>query len=227
MAQDVVGPSPSLTHSTRRRSSWPTCSEPGSGSSSLAAPDAGRPDRRPAGRHRRPGRPAPAVAVGASRPGPAGRRFPLAAPSWPESACRARRPRADLGVDYDTDWSRRYPVRLARAMVLDNVTRPLAQPSPPRCMRGTEGLVGLEAPVIFAANHASHVDTPLLLELASRCRFRHRTVVGGGRRLLLRPTLEGRRLRRSRWPPSPSSGPRSTAGRPTWPPSWSPTGGTW
>ena len=43
-------------------------------------------------------------------------------------------------------------------------------------LRGDEGLAGLEAPVIFAANHASHVDTPLLLSCLP-LRFRHRTVV--------------------------------------------------
>ena len=60
----------------------------------------------------------------ASRAGRA--RFPLAPPSWPESIPRPA-PRHHLGVDYDTAWSRKYPVRLARAMVLDNLTRPLTQ----------------------------------------------------------------------------------------------------
>ncbi len=104
-------------------------------------------------------------------------RFPLAAPSWPESVPRPA-PEPDLGVHYDTDWSRRYPVRLARAMVLDNVTRPLAHLIASPLIRGTEGLVGLEGPVIFAANHASHVDTPLLLS-SLPLRFRHKTVVAG------------------------------------------------
>jgi len=79
-------------------------------------------------------------------------------------------------VHYDTDWSRRYPVRLARAMVLDNVARPLARVVASPLIRGEEALVGLEAPVIFAANHASHVDTALLLSSLPQ-RFRHHTVV--------------------------------------------------
>ena len=39
---------------------------------------------------------------------------------------RAERPcrSASLGVDYDTAWARRYPVRLARAVFLDDVTPP-------------------------------------------------------------------------------------------------------
>ena len=34
-------------------------------------------------------------------------------------------PRRKLGVDYDTAWARRYPVRLARAIVLDDFSRPV------------------------------------------------------------------------------------------------------
>ncbi len=102
-------------------------------------------------------------------------RFPLAAPTWPGSVPRPA-PEPELGVHYDTAWSRRYPVRLARAMVLDNVTRPIAHALASPQLRGDEQLVDLEAPVIFAANHASHVDTPLLLACLP-LRFRHRTVV--------------------------------------------------
>ena len=101
--------------------------------------------------------------------------FPLVAPSWPESVPRPV-PTPDLGVHYDTAWSRRYGVRLARAMVLDNVTRPVARMVASPLVRGDEALVGVEAPVIFAANHASHADTPLLLSCLP-LRFRHRTVV--------------------------------------------------
>ena len=104
-----------------------------------------------------------------------GQSFPLAAPSWPDTVVRPA-PEGKLGADYDTAWSRRYGVRLARAMVLDNVTRPLAKVVASPQIRGEEGLVGLEAPVIFAANHASHLDTPLLLTCLPE-RFRHRTVV--------------------------------------------------
>ena len=85
-------------------------------------------------------------------------------------------PESDLGVHYDTAWSRKYPVRLARAMVLDNVTRPLAKVVAQPQLRGEEYLADLERPVIFASNHASHIDTPLLLA-SLPLRFRHRTVV--------------------------------------------------
>ena len=67
-------------------------------------------------------------------------------------------------------------MRLARAVVLDNITRPMTHALAAPQLRGQEGLVGLDAPVIFAANHTSHIDTPLLLACLP-LRFRHRTVV--------------------------------------------------
>jgi len=106
----------------------------------------------------------------------AGRRsFPLAAPDWPESIPRPE-PVGHLGVDYDTAWSRRYGVRLARAMVLDNVARPIVRLVAAPLVRGQDALCDLPSPVIFAANHASHADTPLLVS-SLPLPFRHRTVV--------------------------------------------------
>jgi 1-acyl-sn-glycerol-3-phosphate acyltransferase len=85
-------------------------------------------------------------------------------------------PTPEIGLQYDSDWSRRYPARLVRAMILDNITRPMARLVADPLVRGTDELRGLETPVIFAANHASHADTPLLLACLP-LRFRHRTVV--------------------------------------------------
>ncbi len=105
-----------------------------------------------------------------------GRRpFPLGAPTWPGSVERPA-PERRVGLDYDHEWSRRYPVRLARAVVLDNVTRPVARLVAPTTVRGDEHLRHLDPPAIFVANHASHLDTPLLLTTLP-VRFRHRTVV--------------------------------------------------
>ena len=102
-------------------------------------------------------------------------RFPLAAPSWPTSVERPD-PERKIGLDYDHEWSRRYPVRLARAVFMDNITRPLARVLAPATVRGLEHLRHLEGPVIFAANHASHIDTPLLLTTLP-VELRHHTVV--------------------------------------------------
>jgi len=101
--------------------------------------------------------------------------FPLGPPEWPAGVEREA-PERKVGLDYDHEWSRRYPARLLRAVLLDNVTRPLARVVAPATVRGDEYLTRLEAPVIFAANHASHLDTPLVLTTLP-ARFRHRTVV--------------------------------------------------
>ena len=81
-----------------------------------------------------------------------------------------------MGLDYDHEWSRRYPARLVRAAMLDNLTRPLAQLVVPTTVRGREHLRHIEPPMIFVANHTSHIDTPLLLTTLP-VELRHRTVV--------------------------------------------------
>jgi 1-acyl-sn-glycerol-3-phosphate acyltransferase len=101
--------------------------------------------------------------------------FPWSAPTWPSSVERAA-PERHLGADYNTEWTRRYPARLARAVLLDTVTRPLAHIVASPEVRGDEILELVEAPAIFVANHASHIDTPLLLSVLPT-RVRHKTVV--------------------------------------------------
>ncbi len=104
-----------------------------------------------------------------------GAAFPLAAPTWPDSLPRPA-PERRLGIDYPTDWSRRYPARLARAVLLDNVTRPVTHLMAAPVVRGAELLELVETPAIFVANHTSHVDTALLLSVLP-LPLRHRTVV--------------------------------------------------
>jgi 1-acyl-sn-glycerol-3-phosphate acyltransferase len=107
-----------------------------------------------------------------------GRTFPWLAPTWPGGVERLPVERR-LGVDYDTAWARRYPARLARAVVADNITRPLVRAVASPTVEGRDRIRHLDEPVIFAANHASHVDTPLLLSVLPD-RWRHRTVVAAG-----------------------------------------------
>lgn len=102
-------------------------------------------------------------------------RFPLGRPPWPGTVPRPPVPRR-TGVDFDTEWARREPVRVARAALLDVVTRPLVRALAAPTVEGRDRLDALAGPVIFAANHASHVDTPLVLTSLPE-RFRHRTAV--------------------------------------------------
>jgi len=103
------------------------------------------------------------------------RGFPWSAPSWPETLPRPA-PERRLGIDYPTEWARRYPARLLRAIVLDNLTRPVTHLVASPEVRGAEMLALVEPPAIFVANHASYLDTPLLLSVLP-ARFRHNTVV--------------------------------------------------
>ncbi|MDQ1396654.1 MAG: 1-acyl-sn-glycerol-3-phosphate acyltransferase [Acidimicrobiaceae bacterium] len=104
--------------------------------------------------------------------------FPYTKPTWPGGVARPPVERK-LGVDYDTEWARRYPTRLARAVVLDNLGRPLVRALASPHIEGLDRVEHLEGPAIFAANHASHVDTPLLLTTLPD-RFRHRTAIAAG-----------------------------------------------
>lgn len=109
---------------------------------------------------------------------PRPRGFPWTAATWPGTV---ERPPVEsrTGTAFVTDWARRYPTRLARAVVLDTVGKSMVQVLASPEVSGADRLVGVDGPVIFAANHASHVDTPLLLT-ALPDRFRHRTVVAAG-----------------------------------------------
>jgi 1-acyl-sn-glycerol-3-phosphate acyltransferase len=65
---------------------------------------------------------------------------------------------------------------MARALVLDTITKPAVRALASPTVDGLDRIRDLQAPVIFAANHASHLDTPLLLTTLPP-RFRHKTVV--------------------------------------------------
>jgi 1-acyl-sn-glycerol-3-phosphate acyltransferase len=71
--------------------------------------------------------------------------------------------KSTLGADYDTDWARRYPARVARVLVLQGLVRPAMQALASPTVHGLDRLHDLEGPAIFAANHHSHIDTPLVL----------------------------------------------------------------
>jgi 1-acyl-sn-glycerol-3-phosphate acyltransferase len=103
--------------------------------------------------------------------------FPFSAPTVP-GGVEAPPPARKLGADYDTDWARRFPARMARLALLEGVMRPTvaALGAPERA--GIDRLAGLpDGPVIFAGNHHSHLDTPVVLTSIPEP-WRHKVFVG-------------------------------------------------
>lgn len=103
--------------------------------------------------------------------------FPMSPPTWPGGIPRPPVERT-LGVDYDTDWARKTPARFGRAMVQDLISAPLVRAIATPTVRGLDRIAHLDEPVIFAANHSSHVDAPLLLSVIPD-RWRRKVFVAG------------------------------------------------
>ncbi len=77
---------------------------------------------------------------------------------------------------FPTDWSRRRPARYAREAVQKGALEPVMRSQVRRHVEGLDVLSRIDGPVIFAANHASHLDTPLIL-LSLPDEWRRRTAV--------------------------------------------------
>jgi len=77
---------------------------------------------------------------------------------------------------FPTDWSRRRPARYAREVAQKGALEPLMRSQVRRRVEGLDVLARIDGPVIFAANHASHLDTPLIL-LSLPDEWRRRTAV--------------------------------------------------
>jgi len=86
--------------------------------------------------------------------------------STPELEEWLRRPDAAVGPDERerplSDWARAAPVRWFRTLFQHAVALPLYRYHLPLTVTGLEHLDGLEPPVIFAANHTSHLDVPTI-----------------------------------------------------------------
>lgn len=104
--------------------------------------------------------------------------FPWSAPKWPAALERPRSGPA-LGVDYDTEWARRPAARAVRLVALEAAGIPLLRLLARPEVVGLDRLSGLRGPVVFASNHASHLDSPLIISSLPE-RFRHRTVFAAG-----------------------------------------------
>jgi len=91
--------------------------------------------------------------------------FPLVAPSTPRGVEPLPSERK-VGGDYDTAWARSFRARWARTVLLESVLRPTAAVIARPRRKGLDRLADLRdegGPVIFCANHHSHVDTPVVL----------------------------------------------------------------
>jgi 1-acyl-sn-glycerol-3-phosphate acyltransferase len=76
----------------------------------------------------------------------------------------------------DMPWARCAPARAARETILSGVFGPLMAWYVRRRTEGRDVFDGLRHPVIFVANHASHMDTPAILRALPRA-WRQRTAV--------------------------------------------------
>jgi 1-acyl-sn-glycerol-3-phosphate acyltransferase len=64
---------------------------------------------------------------------------------------------------FPTAWSRRRPARAVREVAQKGVLEPLFRSQVKPHVEGLDVLTRLQPPVLFVANHASHLDTPLIL----------------------------------------------------------------
>lgn len=65
--------------------------------------------------------------------------------------------------EFPTDWARSRPARVAREALLRGALAPVVRRETTLQVDGLDVFDGLEGPVIFVANHSSHLDTALLL----------------------------------------------------------------
>jgi 1-acyl-sn-glycerol-3-phosphate acyltransferase len=108
--------------------------------------------------------------------------FPYRAPTVPRGVEVPAEP-PTLGADYDTDWARSPIARTARNVVVSGPQRLLIDwVSDPEInghdrladlLRSTDGDASRPAPVIFAPNHHSHLDTALMVRAVPAAWRRH------------------------------------------------------
>jgi 1-acyl-sn-glycerol-3-phosphate acyltransferase len=103
------------------------------------------------------------------------RGFPFAAPTTP-GGVEPLTDESTTGANYDTRWARRLPARYARFYVVEGPLRAVVKAQARPIRVGTDRLAGVEGPLIFAANHHSHLDAPLLLTSLPEP-WRHKAVV--------------------------------------------------
>ncbi len=106
--------------------------------------------------------------------------FPYRAPTVP-GGIEPRREKKHTGIDYETEWARSCAARFTRLVLLETVMRPAVRALADPERDGLDRLEDLRQqdpvpPLIFAANHHSHVDTMLMLTSLPEP-WRHRSFV--------------------------------------------------
>ena len=100
------------------------------------------------------------------------RRVTDAARKAPERGRELRAAAAQL----DLPWARTWVAGVVRENTMRFVLNPIMDYYARRWASGREKIAGLKGPVILVANHASHMDTPVILSALPR-KLRKRTVV--------------------------------------------------
>ncbi len=93
--------------------------------------------------------------------------FPYRKPTRPKGVVVPEEP-SKLGSDFETDWARKAPARFARKVINRGPMQALVQALANPEVVGLDRLADLKEldpppAVIFAPNHYSHVDTPLMI----------------------------------------------------------------
>lgn len=94
-------------------------------------------------------------------------------PLYPSSVPQREEP----SHGFSTAWARSPAARAARSAILSGCFRPLLAYELSRRVDGVEVLDAVEPPVVFAANHSSHLDAPSILT-ALPMKWRRMTAVG-------------------------------------------------
>ena len=103
------------------------------------------------------------------------RSFPWAPPTTPRGVAPLVE-ESTVGANYDSSWARKRPARYARFFVVEGPMRGAVKALADPIRVGADRLDGVDGPLIFAANHHSHLDAPLLLTSIPEP-WRHKTVV--------------------------------------------------